>query len=357
MPVKYLGSKRRLVPVLVEIAHVVGAASALDLFTGSTRVATAWRRAGLTVTAVDRLAFAHGMARAYVATALTPRRRATLARSIDALNATAGIDGYVTEMYCRQARYLTPANGMRVDAIRSAIAERHAGTWQEPVLLAALVEAADRVDSTTGLQMAYLKAWAPRAGRPLVLRMPEIPDGPVGRAMLGDAIEVAGRVGPVDLAYLDPPYNQHRYETNYHLWETIWRGDAPETYGVARKPVAVREPTSRSAFNERGRLPGALRACLDRVDARVVVVSCSNEGWLGVEEVRALCVGRGPVRVLAFDSARYVGARIGIHNPAGAKVGVVSHLRNTEYVVLAGRLGRGQVAALARLAPPPGPGA
>jgi adenine-specific DNA-methyltransferase len=42
------------------------------------------------------------------------------------------------------------------------------------------------------------------------------------------------------------------------------------------------------------------------------------------------------VVVLAFDSARYVGARIGIHNPGGVKVGRVSHLRNTEYVVVAG---------------------
>ena len=133
MPVKYLGSKRRLVPVLVEIAHVLGAATALDLFTGSTRVATAWRSAGLTVTAVDRLVFAHGMARAYVATALTPRRRTTLARSIASLNGEPGIDGFVTETYCRQSRYLTPENGMRVDAIRAAIAQRHAGSWQEPV--------------------------------------------------------------------------------------------------------------------------------------------------------------------------------------------------------------------------------
>jgi adenine-specific DNA-methyltransferase len=357
VPVKYLGSKRRLVPVLVQVAHVLGAASALDLFTGSTRVATAWRRAGLTVTAVDRLAFAHGMARAYVATDLTARRRAALRRSLAALEALDGVDGFITETYCRQARYFTPANGMRVDAIRAAIAERHARSWQEPVLLAALVEAADRVDSTTGLQMAYLKAWAPRATRRLELRLPDIPEGPVGRALRGDAVELAAHVGPVDLAYLDPPYNQHRYESNYHLWETVWRGDAPDTYGVARKPLAVREPGARSAFNDRHRLPDALQACLDLVDAAVVAVSCSDEGWLGVDQVAAMCARRGPVHVLAFDSARYVGARIGIHNGAGVRVGEVSHLRNTEYVVLAGRLTRAQRTALARLASPPRGGA
>ena len=49
-----------------------------------------------------------------------------------------------------------------------------------------------------------------------------------------------------------------------------------------------------------------------------------------------MCASRGEVVALAFDSRRYVGALIGIHNPAGDKVGTVSHTRNQEYVVIAG---------------------
>ena len=49
---------------------------------------------------------------------------------------------------------------------------------------------------------------------------------------------------------------------------------------------------------------------------------------------------RGPsqreVATLAFDSTRYVGARIGIFNPSGRKVGRVSHLSNQELLVIAG---------------------
>ena len=54
--------------------------------------------------------------------------------------------------------------------------------------------------------------------------------------------------------------------------------------------------------------------------------------------------------MLAFDSRRYVGATIGIHNPNGEKVGTVSHLRNTEYVLVAGDLTPAQRLALRRLA-------
>ena len=45
-----------------------------------------------------------------------------------------------------------------------------------------------------------------------------------------------------------------------------------------------------------------------------------------------MCAVHGHVEVLAFDSRRYVGAQIGIHNPQGERVGTVSHVRNQEYV-------------------------
>ena len=44
----------------------------------------------------------------------------------------------------------------------------------------------------------------------------------------------------------------------------------------------------------------------------------------------------GRVRALAFDSKRYVGAQIGVHNQKGERVGRVSHLRNLEYLLIAG---------------------
>ena len=47
-------------------------------------------------------------------------------------------------------------------------------------------------------------------------------------------------------------------------------------------------------------------------------------------------VGERHVATLAFDSTRYVGARIGIFDPSGRKVGRVGHLSNRELLVIAG---------------------
>jgi adenine-specific DNA-methyltransferase len=335
--IKYLGSKRRLVPALCVLAEASGARTALDLFAGTTRVAQAWKQLGLAVTAVDAARCSHVLARCYVEAdpSAEPDLFGEVAREIDRLNALGGRPGYVTATFCEEARFFRPENGARIDAVREAIEADHGGGPLWPVLLTSLLEAADRVDSTTGVQMAFLKQWAPRAFQPLALRVPALLAGP-GRAVRGDAVGLVADLGEFDLAYLDPPYNQHRYDSNYHVWETIVAWDAPVHYGVACKRGDLRDPAKRSVFNGRRTMRSALAEVVAKVRAGVVLLSYNNEAWLSFDDLYEICAARGHVEVLAFDSARYVGAKIGIHDPSGRKVGRVSHLRNTEYVLIAG---------------------
>ena len=333
--IKYIGSKRRLVPVLGDLLTRAGGRTALDLFTGTTRVAQEWKRRHAEVWAVDLARYAAVLARCYIATDADGIDRVALAGALAHLDNLPGTDGYVTETFSRHARYFQPHNAQRIDAIRDEIGRRWAGHPWEPVLMASLLEAADRVDSTTGLQMAYLKQWAPRSYHRLTLRPPALLAGP-GHALAGDAVELVAALPEVDVAYLDPPYNQHRYFTNYHVWETLVAWDAPAHYGVACKRVDARDPSTRSVFNDRRQAPDALARLIAGVRAATVIISGSNEGWVGVDDLVAMAAVRGHVEVLAFDSKRYVGAQIGIHNLRGEKVGQVSHMRNVEYLVCAG---------------------
>ena len=245
--------------------------------------------------------------------------------------------GWFTRTYCEEARFFQPKNGARVEAIRDCLEAEHRGTPLFPILLTSLMLAADRVDSTTGLQMAYLKEWAPRAHQDLELRVPELLPGP-GATVVGDAMETVDTLPPVDLVYVDPPYNQHRYFTNYHIWETLVRWDEPDAYGVARKRVDCRDDSTRSVFNDRRAMPAALADLIRRARAEVVVVSYNDESWVQPDQMTAMLrdAGHEHVQVLAVDSKRYVGAQIGIFNPAGEKVGQVARLRNVEYVFVAG---------------------
>jgi adenine-specific DNA-methyltransferase len=335
--IKYLGSKRALVPVLGEIAEAAQARTAVDLFTGTTRVAQELKRRGLHVTACDLATYSETLSDCFIATDADEVDVRALDDALAHLDALPGVRGYFTETFCERARFFQPHNGARVDAIRDALEKEYAGSPLFPVLLTSLMLAADRVDSTTGLQMAYLKQWAPRSYRDLVLRRPELLPGP-GATRRGDALALAPELPSVDLAYLDPPYNQHRYFTNYHIWETLVRWDAPDHYGVACKRVDSRDDALRSVFNSKAHMPGALEELLRRVRAEVVVVSCNDESWVSPDQVAGwlLAAGHEDVGVLGFDSKRYVGAQIGVFSPRGARVGTVSRLRNVEYLVVAG---------------------
>ncbi|MDX6667063.1 MAG: adenine-specific DNA-methyltransferase [Solirubrobacteraceae bacterium] len=333
--IKYLGSKRRLVPVLGELLTRAEARTALDLFTGTTRVAQEFKRRGAHVWALDSARYSEVLASSYIATDATAVDARALDQALAHLDSLPGRDGYFTETFCRRARYIQPFNGARIDAIRDALSDEFADSPLFPILLTSLLEAADRVDSTTGLQMAYLKSWAPRSHHPLRLRRPELLPGE-GTAMRVDALDVASWLPEVDLAYLDPPYNQHSYFRNYHVWETLVAWDAPGHYGVACKREDCRDPATHSPFNSKRTIRDAIARVVADVRARVVVLSYNDEAWIELDDLVDLCTARGAVGVLEFDSRRYVGARIGIHNPAGKRVGRVRRLRNVEYLLVSG---------------------
>ena len=330
--IKYIGSKRVLVPTIVDVVRSFPEVrSVVDFFSGTSRVGHALKRLGYQVAANDWTAYAHALACCYVqadAEAVLGEAQERIAE----LDALPGVEGWFTETFCRRSRFFQPRNGARIDAMREAIEALELKPELRSVLLVALMEAADRVDSTTGVQMAYLKDWAPRSYRELRLRVPRllpaVEHGPC-RAHRYEAQEAAGRLAG-DLAYVDPPYNQHSYLGNYHVWESLVLWDKPDVYGVACKRVDCRE--RQSDFNSKRRSRESLARFLARVQARFLVVSFNDEGSIGRDDMEALLRTRGDVHVVERDHKRYVGAQIGIHNPRGELVGSVGRLRNKEFL-------------------------
>ena len=336
--IKYLGSKRTLVPRIAQVMSVLakhaGARSVIDLFSGTSRVGHALKAQGLRVHSNDHNAYAATLARCYVQ-ADREHIAQDAALLIDELGRLPSQAGYFTETFCEKSRFFHPKNGARVDAIREAIVRKQLAPELEAVLLVSLMEAADRVDSTTGVQMAYLKQWAARASNDLQLRMPDVlPQARAGKSS-AHQLDAADAVAALeaDVAYLDPPYNQHKYLGNYHIWESLVLWDKPEVYGIACKRIDCKERSS--TFNSRTHSLASLTHVIENVRAKHLVVSFNNEGYFDRETIESLLKKRGEVVVIETDFKRYVGAQIGIYNPSGEKVGAVSHLRNKEYLYVA----------------------
>jgi adenine-specific DNA-methyltransferase len=345
--IKYIGSKRTLVPVILEAVRSASGEApckVLDLFSGTSRVGHALKRAGYRVIANDHNAYAATLARCYVqadAEDVLEDAAKLVAEFNSRLRGGWSEPGYFTETFCERSRYIQPKNGARIDAIRESIAAMNLKPELEAVMLVSLMEAADRVDSTTGLQMAYLKDWAPRSHNDLELRVPDVlPRAAAGKglALNMDAFDAAADT-EADIAYIDPPYNQHSYLGNYHVWESLVRWDKPEVYGIACKRID--EKQRQSVFNSRPKFAASFRDLLAAVRAPTLIVSFSDEGYLSREQLEAmlgeLWDGQAQVSVIENDFKRYVGAQIGIYNPQGEKVGRVSHVRNKEFVYVVSR--------------------
>jgi adenine-specific DNA-methyltransferase len=333
--IKYLGSKRTLIPVLQQLFASSGAKTAVDLFTGSTRVAIAMKQLGIDVTAVDTASYSEVLAKTYIELDSSKVDLAEVATAIDRLNGLRGAAGYFTKTFCEEASFFQPRNGERIDAIRELIESDYKGTWLYYPLLASLLIAADKVDSTTGVQMAYLKTWSRRSAFDLELKAPELIPGS-GLSIRSDANLVVPELPECDLAYLDPPYNQHRYFGNYHIWETLVRWDKPDYYGVANKRIDTRMVENRSEFNSKQTMPKALERLISKLNTKTLVLSYNNESWLSRRELADMCSRYEQVEILDFDFKRYVGSQIGGYNQSGELVGRPGAKRNLEHIVIAG---------------------
>ena len=157
-----------------------GARTALDLFTGTTRVAQELKRRGIEVTASDLATYSAVLSDCFVATDATDGRRGReLDAALERLDALPGRAAATSPRRSASGR----ASSSRERRPRRRDPRRHrarapAGDPLRPILLTSLMLAADRVDSTTGVQMAYLKQWAPRAHRDLRLERPALLPGP-----------------------------------------------------------------------------------------------------------------------------------------------------------------------------------
>jgi adenine-specific DNA-methyltransferase len=332
--IKYIGSKRTLIPTICSIVEALPeVTSCIDLFSGTSRVGHALKGKGFQVFSNDLNTYAATIARCYVQANLEDWDKKA-AKIIAHCNQIKPEEGYFTETFCKQALFFQPKNGAKVDAIREWIETQDFEPELKAIILISLMEAADRVDSTTGVQMAYLKSWAPRAHNDLKMKMPDIlPQAKHGKskAFQMDAFQ-ASKVLKADLAYLDPPYNQHKYLGNYHIWESLVRWDKPEFYGIAKKRIDVKD--RKSPFNSKPRATAEMASVIKNLDARYLVVSFSDEGYISRDEMVKVLSERGHVHVINKDYKRYVGAQIGIHSTDGRKVGSVSHLSNTEYIFI-----------------------
>ena len=121
-----------------------------------------------------------------------------------------------------------------------------------------------------------------------------------------DANETVKNCRQLDLVYIDPPYNQHPYGSNYFMLNLLVHYERPEHISkVSGIPINWR----RSDYNVRSRSAVRFRQLVQTVDANFLLISFNNEGFISPQEMTAILQEIGTVDVLELPYNTFRGSR------------------------------------------------
>ena len=121
-----------------------------------------------------------------------------------------------------------------------------------------------------------------------------------------DANAAARGLKNLDMAYIDPPYNQHPYGSNYFMLNLLVKYEEPTHMSrVSGIPTDWR----RSGYNVRAQSLPLLRQLLRTIDAPFLVVSFNDEGFISPADMRAMLNEIGSADVLETKYNAFRGSR------------------------------------------------
>ena len=122
----------------------------------------------------------------------------------------------------------------------------------------------------------------------------------------GDSNKIVKEVPEVDLAYLDPPYNQHPYGSNYFMLNVILENKYPESISSIS---GIPNNWNRSAYNKKQYAYSALSELVENIKAKYVLISFNSEGFISLDEMKSMLKRIGKVQVLETSYNTYRGCR------------------------------------------------
>lgn len=202
------------------------------------------------------------------------------------------LHGFMYENYSpaiSSRMYFTIENAARIDYFRWQIEE-----WKTKsqinddeycYLLACLIESVSDVSNTAGVYGAFLKKWDSRALKPITFEKVDsidvvCPSVKVYNSKIEDIISDV----ECDILYLDPPYTQNQYGTQYHLLETLVLDDHPS---ISKVTGSRRTAPMRSDWSKDIKSHILFDRVIAKTKAKYIVFSYNNDGFMSKDFIEA----------------------------------------------------------------------
>ncbi|MBD51628.1 MAG: DNA methyltransferase [Euryarchaeota archaeon] len=339
--IPYIGNKRKLLDIIhqaIDMTEVDGG-SFVDLFSGSTVVARFAKKLGFRVLANDWEPYSEQIAIGTIVNNKEPTflQLGGCENVFRMLNDVKPIEGYITNHLCPEddqninheedRLFFMRKNGMKIDAMRELISswtnDGKISSEEFAYLMASLAYSVSYVSNTSGVFKGFHRGWGGSNGtaqyricsdielRPAIL----FDNGEKNISTREDAgklvLELTNILGEIpDIIYLDPPYNQHPYGSNYHVLNTVTLWDKPDfpkkiTRGTKSAIRLDWRTDRRSAYNSQRRAAQEFQELIDNITAKFILTSYSTDGNIPLEEMMNILGSKGSLSVVKREYVRY----------------------------------------------------
>lgn len=366
--IAYIGNKRRLLPfienaflnILEEDKNIK---TALDLFAGSGSVSRLLKTLNLKVYSNDWEYYSYILNYAHICINEKDvknmfKHTGGVENTINIINNIETIndkDRYISKYYAplddnnpdlkNERLFYTQYNATRIDIIRHNIEELYKNKAinkkEYYYLLASIIYEGATHTNTSGVFKAFHSGFGGRNKdalkrilSPISLKELSLYDGIKGEVSMLDANEyvLKNKDKHFDLVYLDPPYNQHQYGSNYHLLNTIALWDKPEINreiyinGKKTDKGGIRKDwvKTKSDYCYKKTAKDAFKNLIDNINASHIVLSYSTDGIIDYDDLISILESKGKLKIVTSEYTKY----------RGAKRSVINKTKNVEYLFI-----------------------
>ncbi|MDA3956952.1 DNA adenine methylase [Oceanispirochaeta sp.] len=353
--ITYIGNKRSLLPLIYEALNIHKKENSvfLDLFAGSGVVSRLGRLMGYQVISNDWEEYSRILGESHLRLSQkdipflfgSSESLRDLLYQINNLPPVHDEKSYMARYYApsdkdpQNANYkierlfYTRENALRIDSIRNYIELHFPPQATGPdqsirnLLIGLLLCECSKHTNTSGVFKAFHKGFGghgqdalSRILGPIILSYPVLPlDCPGADVYCRDANDLVKdkNLPMADVAYLDPPYNQHQYGSNYHILNTIALWDkipAPldlNEKGELKEKAAIRKDwiKTKSPYCYKASASQAFSELMHDIRARRILISYSNDGLIPFEMMMKICEKKGHISIISNQYSKYRGGR------------------------------------------------
>ena len=336
--ITYLGNKRSLIGKIeqeaADIAAKLGRKKLVcaDLFSGSGIVARMLKKYAEKLIVNDLEDYSSVINSCYLInkTDFPSKECAELRSEIERRCTEEKIEGIIARHYAPQDDnaiqkgervFYTRQNALLIDTYRALIDELvTTEEWKKFFLAPLITEASIHVntsgvfkgfykDKNTGIGCfgAAGKNALPRIFGRIELKEPVFSSFESGLEIhQKDAVQLAQELSALDIAYLDPPYNQHPYGSNYFMLNLILKNKLD----VAISPVSgITQGWNRSAFNKPYLALQSMEAIIANLAAKYAIISYNSEGFITFAEMSDMLKKYGKLKTVEIAYNTFRGSR------------------------------------------------